>query len=429
MLRVRIFNGGCRGRVAAKILFQRATKSTSSTLNKASEPAAATAVQTEELVLPDRDPIEHEVDTKREVKQSPVCAYNEWDPLEEIIVGRAEGACVPKFTVEVKANTYEKHWPFYERFGGCPFPPEHIKKSIEEIEGLCKILEMEGVKVRRPEPVSFDGDYKTPDFHSPSGLYAAMPRDILIVIGDEIIEAPMAWRSRFFEYRAYRPLIKEYFRQGAKWTTAPKPQMADQLYDSQYPIESVLDRHKLAAQGKFVTTEFEPCFDAADFIRAGKDIFVQRSQVTNQFGIEWMRRHLGDKYRIHQLSFQDPNPMHIDATFNIIGPGLVITNPDRPCNQLDMFRKAGWKMVTAPHPLIPDSHPLWMSSKWLSMNVLMLDPTRVVVDANEEPTIKMFEKLGIRCIKVSIRHANSLGGGFHCWTCDVRRRGKLESYF
>lgn len=59
------------------------------------------------------------------------------------------------------------------------------------------------------------------------------------------------------------------------------------------------------------------------------------------------------------------------------------------------------QMVTAPHPLIPDSHPLWMSSKWLSMNVLMLDPTRVVVDANEEPTIKMFEKLGIRCIKVA----------------------------
>lgn len=39
------------------------------------------------------------------------------------------------------------------------------------------------------------------------------------------------------------------------------------------------DRHNLAAQGKFVTTEHEPCFDAADFIRAGKDLFVQRSQV------------------------------------------------------------------------------------------------------------------------------------------------------
>ena len=58
-------------------------------------------------------------------------------------------------------------------------------------------------------------------------------------------------------------------------------------------------------------------------------------------GIEWMRRHLGDDYRVHVISFKDPNPMHIDATFNIIGPGLVIANPDRPCNQIDMFYRAG----------------------------------------------------------------------------------------
>lgn len=50
-----------------------------------------------------------------------------------------------------------------------------------------------------------------------------------------------------------------------------------------YPIRTVEDRHKLAAQGKFVTTEHEPCFDAADFIRAGTDLFVQRSQVWRIF--------------------------------------------------------------------------------------------------------------------------------------------------
>lgn len=50
-----------------------------------------------------------------------------------------------------------------------------------------------------------------------------------------------------------------------------------------YPIRTVEDRHKLAAQGKFVTTEYEPCFDAADFIRAGTDIFVQRSQVCTAY--------------------------------------------------------------------------------------------------------------------------------------------------
>lgn len=39
-------------------------------------------------------------------------------------------------------------------------------------------------------------------------------------------------------------------------------------------------------------------------------------------------------------------------------------------------------------------HPLWMSSKWLSMNVLMLDEKRVMVDANEATIQKMFESLG-----------------------------------
>lgn len=37
-------------------------------------------------------------------QECPVCSYNEWDPLEEVIVGRAENACVPPFTVEVKVS-------------------------------------------------------------------------------------------------------------------------------------------------------------------------------------------------------------------------------------------------------------------------------------------------------------------------------------
>ena len=77
-----------------------------------------------------------------------------------------------------------------------------------------------------------------------------------------------------------------------------------------------------------------------------------------------------------------------------------------------------------------------MSSKWLSMNVLMIRPDAVLVEKDEIPIQKMFESLGIKCIKVnllgyfnnftkkaSIRYANSLGGGFHCWTTDVRRKG------
>jgi len=370
---------------------------------------ASKATQTEEL------PVVH--------------CHNEWDPLEEVIVGRPENAYVPEFTIEVKANCSPTVWPFYKKYGGSPFPKEHVAKAVAEMDEVCNILTHEGVKVRRPDLLDWGKPYETPDFKTQGGLYAAMPRDILMVVGTELIEAPMAWRSRWFEFRAYRALLKEYFKAGAKWTSAPKPQMSDELYDQDYPMENLEQRHALAAQGKFVTTEFEPAFDAADFIRAGKDIFVQRSQVTNQFGIEWMRRHLGPEYNIHQLTFKDPNPMHIDATFNIIGPGLVIVNPDRYCHQTEMFEKAGWKLVTAPTPTISSDHPLWMSSKWLSMNVLMLDEKRVLCAKSEMGTRKMFEKLGITCVPVDIPHAWSLGGSFHCYTTDVRRRGTLQSYF
>lgn len=139
---------------------------------------------------------------------SPVMSWNEWDPLEEVIVGRAENAIVPPLTHEVKANTYQYWWDYYEKNANKPFGGvEHIKKAVREMDEFCKILELEGVTVQRPEIIDWSKPIKTPHFEA-QGLYAAMPRDILMCVGDEIIEAPMAWRSRFFEYQAYRPLIK-----------------------------------------------------------------------------------------------------------------------------------------------------------------------------------------------------------------------------
>jgi len=58
-------------------------------------------------------------------------------------------------------------------------------------------------------------------------------------------------------------------------------------------------------------------------------------------GIKWLQRHLGQQYKVHVFSFKDNSPMHIDATINIVGPGLLIVNPDRPCGQIEIFEKAG----------------------------------------------------------------------------------------
>jgi glycine amidinotransferase len=71
--------------------------------------------------------------------------------LEELIVGRPENAHVPSFTIEVKANTHEKYWPFYQQHGGKPFPPEHVAIAVKQMDEFCKILEHEGVTVRRPK--------------------------------------------------------------------------------------------------------------------------------------------------------------------------------------------------------------------------------------------------------------------------------------
>ena len=105
-------------------------------------------------------------------------------------------------------------------------------------------------------------------------------RDILLVIGNKIIEAPMAWRCRYFEYRSYRNLLKNFFAQGAEWIVAPKPLMSDELYAREYPFDNDAARQEWTEAGKFVTTEFEPCFDAADFFRCGRDIIGQRSHVS-----------------------------------------------------------------------------------------------------------------------------------------------------
>ena len=58
-------------------------------------------------------------------------------------------------------------------------------------------------------------------------------------------------------------------------------------------------------------------------------------------GIEWLQRHLGEKYKVHVLTFKDPNPMHIDASISFVGPGLMIVNPERPCHQQHIFENAG----------------------------------------------------------------------------------------
>jgi amino acid adenylation domain-containing protein len=258
---------------------------------------------------------------------SPVCSYNEWDLLEEVIVGIVDGAMVPSWHTIHRATVLpgqEKQMDSLSKRTEkqpLPYPEWLVQDASRCVNEFAHILESEGVIVRRPDPIDYSASFRTPSWEIMNGFCSANPRDVFLVIGNEIIEAPMADRSRYFESWAYRSLLKEYSQAGAKWVAAPKPQLIDAQYDSDY---------KAPASGeerRFVITEFEPTFDAADFVRFGRDIFVQKSHVTNSLGIEWVRRHLGDEYRVHELQSLCPQALHIDTTLVPLAPGKVLVNP------------------------------------------------------------------------------------------------------
>ncbi|HEY9635574.1 MAG TPA: hypothetical protein V6D14_19380 [Coleofasciculaceae cyanobacterium] len=355
----------------------------------------------------------------------PVNSYNSWDPLEEVIVGRVEGATIPPAHPVVTFDIPRQSARWLRIFGGLRYPKWIIDRAKKQLDEFVHILESEGVTVRRPDVINFATRYKTP-YWSSTGHCIACPRDGFIVVGNEIIETPMAWRARFFESYAYRSLFKEYFAKGARWTSAPKPELLDELYDYKYSIP------EKGEPMRYVINEFEPVFDAADFIRCGKDIFVQRSNVTNEAGITWMRRHLGDQYQIHVIETECRTPMHIDSTFMPLAPGKLLVNPDYiDINKLPKMFKS-WDIIVAPPPdPIPNplSKYIAMVSSWISLNMLMLDEKRVIVEKCQPSMIKTLEEHGFEPIPCYFYHYLSVGGSFHCATLDIRRRGTLQSYF
>ena len=61
------------------------------------------------------------------------------------------------------------------------------------------------------------------------------------------------------------------------------------------------------------------------------------------------------------------------------------------------------------------------ASKWIAMNMLVVDPRTVVVDLHQLELIKTLESYQFTVIPLELRHSRTLGGGFHCVTLDLLR--------
>ncbi|MFN0217085.1 MAG: hypothetical protein ACKVT2_22745 [Saprospiraceae bacterium] len=80
-----------------------------------------------------------------------------------------------------------------------------------------------------------------------------------------------------------------------------------------------------------------------------------------------------------------------------------------------------WEILIAPEPVPYKTRPRLMSN-WISINTLMLDEQRVVVEARQEPLIEALKDWGFEPIPCAFEDYYPFIGGFHCATLDVRRK-------
>lgn len=364
-----------------------------------------------------------------------VNCWNEWDPLRHVIVGRADGTMV-----QAPEPAVSRDWPEHGFPRGTygPLPAEMVQAANERLDNLARMLEGRGIRVDRPVPLDFSQQVATPEWTQDSMFGCGPPRDVIITVGNEILESTMSYRSRWFEYLCYRPLIESYFIDDPdmRWEAAPKPRLTDASYRPGFlaeferlSFETQIERVRANDLG---LTAAEPLFDAADIARFGRDLFVQLSLVTNQGGLRWVRQHFSD-FRVHAVTFDNSHPMHIDATWVPLRPGLVLHCGERKADEdmLAYFKINDWEVVEAAPPArtyqaLPR---LCFCSPWLSLNVLSLDPQTVCVEASEHAQLEQLSRLGFEVIPVPFWDVAPFGGGLHCATVDIHREGGRADYF
>ena len=300
---------------------------------------------------------------------------NEWDPLEAIVVGSATHAnwpgTDPVFAQEGSKTTWTE----------TPVPSGPVSQTIidqanRELDILSETLVRRGITVYRPQPM---------DFVAEQGMYNYCPRDRLLVWGNTVVDCNMMYPCRNQEIKNYYGLLS----QAQNILTMPRDQ--------------------------------NMVLDAANVCRLGDTWLFLESASGNLAAYEW----LCDKFprvTIELCNFY--SGVHIDSTIVPVREGLVLlnasrVNPDNCPRAFDYWEKI-W--VTDDMIVAQDFYQYPYASKWIAMNMLVVDPETVILDAAQTQLITILKQHGIDSIPLTLSHSRTLGGGFHCVTLDTRRR-------
>jgi glycine amidinotransferase/scyllo-inosamine-4-phosphate amidinotransferase 1 len=257
-----------------------------------------------------------------------------------------------------------------------PVPQWIIDEANQDLDLLCEALLRYGATVYRPRSM---------DFVATQGMYNYCPRDRLLVWNDTVVDCNMMYPCRNQEIENYTRLMSE----ARNILTMPQDQ--------------------------------NMILDAANVCRLGNTWLFLESASGNQAAYEWLCEQF-PMVTIELCNFYAG--VHIDSTIVPLREGLVMLNASRvtPDNCPRAFKD--WEKIwVTDEMIVPQSFYQYpYASKWIAMNMLVLDPETVIVDADQPNLISVLEQKGFDIIPLRLRHSRTLGGGFHCVTLDTHRQ-------
>jgi len=361
-----------------------------------------------------------------------VNSHNEWDTLEEVIVGNGFPEKIPIDDISFKLffhdNIFGKSTSYFsERWGLCS---KIIDNHNEDLNNFVELLKQNNITVKRPKIPTGLKKIKTLGWNSMN--YPALNvRDLTLIIGDTIIETPVSARWRQFENDYLKHHFLDYFKKGAKWITAPRPIATDNSYDFS-------DVYKTQGAEQFynnLKTKFnheldcgyEIMFDAANCQRLGDVILFNATTENEILGLKWLSNTLGSSYKVWQCNITDH---HIDSVFLPLKPGLAIISLDIIDKLPKQLQK--WDFIKVPERLNADNNINYvpLASEKIYCNVLSLSQEKIICLPEYYNILSSkLRPYNIEVIPSQIRYSRLFGGGHHCLTLDIRRNSKLECYF
>ena len=301
-----------------------------------------------------------------------ISSYNEWSPLKRIVVGDATHANWPMHDPVFSKESEKTTWTETPVPRG-PVPQRIIDEANEDLNELASILTNLGVEVVRPDSLNF----QTHD-----GMYNYCPRDRLLVYGNTIVDTAMMYPCRDMEIQCYYDILQD----------------ADRIIEMPRNQGLVLD--------------------AANICRLGDKMLFLESASGNRAAYNWLCDQLPE-VEIELCNFYAG--VHIDSTIVPLREGLVMLNASRV--SFDTVPKVfdGWQKIWVNDVVAQGFHEYPYASKWIAMNMLVVNPHTVIVDKHQTDLIKTLESYKFTVIPHELRHSRTLGGGFHCVTLDLER--------